>query len=223
LKAIATSDSAPALSSSGVTQPDNLVREFLIESHEGLDRLDQDLVARPGSVLSTETAMQYLEQEIISLTQDIWGATLNLDAVPHEAPAPLAPGRRTLDGVINITGAWAGAVVLQVAEPVARRAAAVMFGLDADRASLDDMQDAVGELTNMTGGNIKALLDGQCALSLPAVVEGRDYSIRVPGSEPVTRIGFDIEGEPVVVSLLARRERAEAAPERRPVEYSHIL
>lgn len=168
--------------------------------------------------------MQYLEQEIISLTQYIWGATLNLDAVPHDALVPLAPGQRTLDGVINITGAWAGAVVLQVPEPVARRAAAVMFELDADLASLEDMQDAVGELANMTGGNVKALLDGQCALSLPAVVEGRDYSIRVPGSEPVTRVSFDVDGEPFVVSLLTRRERVTVVKvESQPIEFSHIL
>jgi chemotaxis protein CheX len=168
--------------------------------------------------------MQYLEQEIIALTQYIWGATLNLDALPHQAPVALTPGRRTLDGVINITGAWAGAVVLQVPEAVARRAAAVMFELDADVASLEDMQDAVGELTNMTGGNVKALLDGQCALSLPAVVEGRDYSVRVPGSEPVTRVSFDLEGEAFVVSLLTRRERITAVRvDSQASEFSHIL
>ena len=75
-------------------------------------------------------------------------------------------------------------MLLQVPEAVARRAAAVMFELDASAASLEDMQDAVGELTNMTGGNVKALLEGQCALSLPAVVEGRDYSIPCPGARP---------------------------------------
>jgi chemotaxis protein CheX len=159
--------------------------------------------------------MQYLEQEIISLTQYIWGATLNLEAVPHEHPVPPAPGGRTLDGVINITGAWAGALVLQVPEPVARRAACVMFEVEADSASLEDMQDAVGELTNMTGGNVKALLEGHCHLSLPAVVEGKDYSIRVPGSEAVTRVTFDIEGEPFVVSLLTRRDRVVAAASER--------
>lgn len=150
--------------------------------------------------------MQYLEQEIISLTQYIWGATLNLEATPHDEPVPPVPGGRTLDGVINITGAWAGALVLQVPEHVARRAAAVMFELPEDAATLEDMQDAVGELTNMTGGNVKALLDGHCQLSLPAVVEGRDYSIRVPGSDAVTRVTFDIDGEPFVVSLLARSD-----------------
>ena len=168
--------------------------------------------------------MQYLEQEIISLTQYIWGATLNLEAMPHDAPVTPTPGSRTLDGVINITGAWAGAVVLQVPERIARRAAAVMFELEADAATLEDMQDAVGEITNMTGGNVKALLEGQCALSLPAVVEGRDYSIRVPGSEPVTRVSFDVEGEPFVVSLLTRRERVTVVKvERQPIELSHIL
>jgi CheY-specific phosphatase CheX len=161
--------------------------------------------------------MQYLEQEIISLTQYIWGATLNLEAVPLLDASSTTIGGRTLDGVINITGAWAGALVLQVPEHVARRAASVMFEMDEAAATLEDMQDAVGELTNMTGGNVKALLEGHCQLSLPAVVEGRDYSIRVPGSEAVTRVTFDVDGEPFVVSLLTRRDRVEGAPlERRP-------
>ncbi|MGV3517054.1 chemotaxis protein CheX [Luteitalea sp.] len=161
--------------------------------------------------------MQYLEQEIISLTQYIWGATLNLEAIPHDEPVPPVPGGRTLDGVINITGAWAGALVLQVPEHVARRAASVMFEIEEGSATLEDMQDAVGELTNMTGGNVKALLEGHCALSLPAVVEGRDYSIRVPGSQAITRVTFDIDGEPFVVSLLTRRDRVVGAPLERRV------
>ena len=168
--------------------------------------------------------MQYLEEEIIALTQYIWGATLNLETVPHEAPVPMAPGRRTLDGVINITGAWAGAVVLQVPEHVARRAAAVMFDLDPSAASPQDMQDAVGEITNMTGGNVKALLTGPCALSLPAVVEGRDYSIRIPGSETVTRVSFAVEGESFVVSLLCRHERVTVVKvDSQPIPFGHIL
>lgn len=155
--------------------------------------------------------MQYLEQEIISLTHYIWGATLDLEAVPLVGPSSAVIGGRTLDGVINITGAWAGALVLQVPEHVARRAASVMFGIDEAAATLEDMQDAVGELTNMTGGNVKALLEGHCQLSLPTVVEGRDYSIRVPGSEAVTRVTFEVDGEPFVVSLLTRRDRVEGA------------
>jgi CheY-specific phosphatase CheX len=167
--------------------------------------------------------MQYLEQEIVALTQSIWRTTLNLAAIPAGAARSSMPGGRTLDGVINITGAWAGALVLQVPEPVARRAAAVMFELAEGAATLEDMQDAVGELTHKTGGNVKALLDGQCQLSLPAVVEGRDYSIRVPGSEAVTRVAFDVGGQPFIVSLLTRRsEPRPPAPVAEP-EPAHIL
>lgn len=165
--------------------------------------------------------MQYLEQEIISLTQYIWGATLNLDAVPVANSSTAKVGGRTLDGVINITGAWAGALVLQVPEHVARRAASVMFEVDEAAATLEEMQDAIGELTNMTGGNVKALLEGHCHLSLPAVVEGRDYSIRVPGSEAVTRVTFDVDGEPFVVSLLTRRGLAADAPLDRRSSTTH--
>jgi CheY-specific phosphatase CheX len=168
--------------------------------------------------------MQYLEQEIISLTQDVWGTTLNLEALPHDAAARPVPSGRTLDGVVNITGAWAGALVLQLPEPVARRAAAVMFERDESAVSIADMQDAVGELTSLTGGNVKALLDGHCALSLPAVVEGRGYSIRVPGSEAVTRVTFDVGGEPLLVSLLARRQRVVTPRmEARAAEFTNIL
>lgn len=148
---------------------------------------------------------QFLEDEIVALTQYIWSTTVDLEPLPDLEAEAAPTGGRTLDGVINITGGWAGAVVLQVPEPVGRLAAAAMFQLDPASASLADMQDAVAELTNMTGGNIKALFDAPCALSLPTVVEGTNYSIRVPGSEAITRVVFEVAGAAVVVSLLARR------------------
>jgi CheY-specific phosphatase CheX len=64
------------------------------------------------------------------------------------------------------------------------------------------MQDALGEITNMTGGNIKALLPGACHLSLPAVVEGTSYTIRVPSTRIVTRVPFECEGMHGAVSIM---------------------
>ena len=54
----------------------------------------------------------------------------------------------------------------------------------------------------MTGGNIKTLLPGPSQLSLPAVVEGSDYRVIVPGSHVVTQLAFECQGEPVKVTLL---------------------
>jgi hypothetical protein len=56
----------------------------------------------------------------------------------------------------------------------------------------------------MTGGNVKALLPEACRLSLPTVVEGTDYTTRLPGGELVTTMAFDCEGSPLIVRLLRK-------------------
>ena len=55
----------------------------------------------------------------------------------------------------------------------------------------------------MTGGHLKSLMPGSCYLSLPAVVEGSNYSIRIPTAKVLTRVIFECEGMPAVVSLVA--------------------
>ncbi len=142
------------------------------------------------------------EREIAVLIDDIWMSTLGLPTRPVY-PVPAAPSAdRTLDGIINIAGDWQGTVAVQVPKALAARIAAKMFRLGDAPPTLEDMQDALGEITNMTGGNIKALLPGHCVLSLPAVVEGQAYTIRVPSSHVVTRVAFECEGFPALVSLM---------------------
>jgi CheY-specific phosphatase CheX len=88
--------------------------------------------------------------------------------------------------------------------PLAQRVAQIMFSLDGQLPSREDTQDALGEITNMTGGNIKALLPEPNVLSLPAVVEGEDYTLRVPGTCVVSRLVFQCQEAAFVVSLLQK-------------------
>ncbi len=141
-------------------------------------------------------------QKIAVLVDDIWMATLGLPTRPAADDASGSSSEPTLDGIINIAGDWQGTVAVRVPKPLAARIAARMFRLGDTAPTLEDMQDALGEITNMTGGNIKALLPGHCFLSLPAVVEGRADTIRVPSSQVVTRVAFECEGFPAVVSLM---------------------
>lgn len=147
--------------------------------------------------------MQIDAQEIAVLIDDIWMATLGLPTRPTapDSDGPSA-GHPTLDGIINIAGDWQGTVAVQVPRALAAIIAARMFRLGDQQPTIEDMQDALGEITNMTGGNIKALLPGQCVLSLPAVIEGRAYTIRVPSSHVVTKVAFECAGFPALVSLM---------------------
>ena len=44
-----------------------------------------------------------------------------------------------------------------------------MFGVDPESISVEQVEDALGELANMTGGNFKSLVPGPSVLSLPRV------------------------------------------------------
>ncbi len=146
--------------------------------------------------------MQYLEEEIRQVAEMVWDSVLGAPLV--RTPEIPPPPPRVVSGWVHFTGAFEGAVAIECSAEFARSAAATMFGVEEGSATPSDMQDAMGELTNMTGGNVKALLPEGCRLSLPTVVEGTDYSARVPGSELLTSVGFKCQGSPVVVRLLRK-------------------
>jgi CheY-specific phosphatase CheX len=151
--------------------------------------------------------MELALEDITRLTEDIWLSTVGLAVRPSEETVPGRLSGRTLDGIVNITGDYHGAVVVQCPLGLAARLARAMFDLGSGRPTLADMQDALGEITNMTGGNVKALLPGTCHLSLPAVVEGEDYTIRVPGTRTTHRAVFACGSESFVVSIVSAGER----------------
>lgn len=147
--------------------------------------------------------MVIAERDVAYLIDEICLATLGMATHPLRPGDPsLVPGEPSLDGVINISGDCQATVALQVSRPLAMRMASVMFRLGSIPPTLEDMQDALGELTNMLGGNIKSLLEGECYLSLPAVIEGRAYTVAIPGAQVMTRVEFMCDGLPATIHLL---------------------
>jgi len=73
-----------------------------------------------------------------------------------------------------VSGGWAGVVTVELDEGVAQQLSARMLALPEGEPVADgDIADAVGELVNMVGGNVKSLMPGPSVLSLPAVAAGR--------------------------------------------------
>lgn len=151
--------------------------------------------------------MEISESDILELTVNIWNSVLEMEASPADASAPLPETERTLSGCITLDGAWKGAVALHCSTGLARRVASVIFGVAPEMASQDEVQDALGELTNMIGGQMKSLLPRPTHLSLPAVAEGVDYTLRIPGCRILNQVRLDCAGESFVVTLLHQGER----------------
>ena len=150
--------------------------------------------------------MAFAETEICEVTESIWRSVLGLDVRRGASGSAHDGRRRFLTGCVQVTGAWEGAITVDCSAALARRAAGIMFDVDPDSAELPEIQDALGELTNMTGGNIKNLLPSPSLLSLPSVTEGLDYSVSVPGGRLLTEVSFECQGEPLLVRVLKKED-----------------
>lgn len=146
--------------------------------------------------------MQFIEKEIREYTENIWKSILSLEAKPSSNDSPDEEKKFDLIGCIHITGAWDGTVTIDFPMSLAKRVATIMFSLNEQNLELEMIQDALGELTNITGGNIKSLLPEPCQLSLPTVAV--TAKLRVPGSETISRVNFQCAGDDFRVSLLKK-------------------
>ena len=155
--------------------------------------------------------MPVKDSEIAQIVAAIWQSVLGIECVPT-TDLPGASGS-TMLGCVHITGSWQGAVVLGCPRAFASRAATIMFNTSQEDCNVTDMQDAVAELTNMIGGNLKGLFsyDHACQLSLPSVVTGTDYTTRIPGSQPLNRIAIECGDHVIVINVLEKLAAANAA------------
>ena len=146
------------------------------------------------------------EPELTEITERVWASLVEAPLLPRQPgqPGPV-PGTRTFTGCVQITGAWEGAVTVHCSEALARRLTAAMFMVDPGDTTSEEVSDALGELANMVGGNVKALLPEPCRISLPAVADGMDYRLSVPGARPLTAVTWTCLGDPLMVRLLERR------------------
>jgi chemotaxis protein CheX len=132
--------------------------------------------------------MAVTAQDIGQIVTDIWTSMLGFPVEGRSAPIE-ANGDRNLSASVQISGGWDGTVLVSCSEDLARRAAAAMF--DAEEASDEEMRDALGEIANMTAGNVKSHIEAYCRLSLPMVAEGKELLISIPGSTVVAEAAFD--------------------------------
>lgn len=116
--------------------------------------------------------------------EEVFQLMLGLNCRREPASAPAQPGE-SVTAVVGFGGILSGACVFRSSSAAAVQIAAHMTGLEF--ASVDDtVKDAIGEICNMLAGAWKGKvpeLAANCGLSVPAVITGRDYNLRVQAPE----------------------------------------
>ena len=90
-------------------------------------------------------------------------------------------------------------VELSVSAWMARHIASSMFAIEDADLSNEELSDALGEVVNMIGGNIKGVLGGDGDLSLPDVGLSREHDEQ--SVKPGLLVTMDRQGESLSVRL----------------------
>jgi chemotaxis protein CheX len=150
------------------------------------------------------------EEQICTLTKLAWTTVLKTAVKPVDTPGTLGGGK-FVAAKVKVIGSWNGSVMVGCSYALAKRAAGKMFDMPAESISPDELRDAVGEMANILGGNVKTLIAGKCRLSLPSVSEVDDQSVFAASEKDRMNVWFESEGERFVVQLLAENDVATIA------------
>ncbi len=125
---------------------------------------------------------------IEQIVENVFQTMMGLEVHALEGPTPVH--EQLVTGSISLTGAWRGAVLVECPLEEAFFLTSRMVGVPLPSDLTDDVRDAVGELANMVGGNLKSVLPAGVALSLPSVVSGSNYRLVFPYAKKIRRWVF---------------------------------
>lgn len=145
-----------------------------------------------------------LSDELAGVIETVWSEVLRASVRRLEIEEPSSLRLSSVTARIRVAGPSPHVIFLSCSESLARRLAAFMFKVDAADASDDDVRDAIGEMVNMVGGNVKCIFDGPSVLSLPEVEIGGACggpAWSYPGA--IGEVRFDDGGEPLLLAVAA--------------------
>ena len=141
------------------------------------------------------------EDDLRTIAQQVWSSYLDIDGSKPLLPVPAANVIVDVTGSVSVTGAWRGHVLVGCSDGASRNAASALLGIQLDEVTDDDVADALGELANIIGGNVKSLLPEPCALSLPHV-HVESAAGKYPAAVEVCKLDGSWLNESVTVSVL---------------------
>lgn len=159
------------------------------------------------------------DESVWGIVDQVWESLLQATAERSSGNLDGVPAQDLMSAVVEINGAWAGAVHVTCTASAAESIARIMLMLGGEEeASREDVEDALGEVVNVIGGNVKALVEPPTKLSLPSVQRGP-----APGTGTIIRrVGTTWHGthvEVVVTELgghTEEQDRQTAPGEQQP-------
>lgn len=118
-------------------------------------------------------------EKVIETTIEIFTTMVMMDVASSGAPLnELGSLQKSITGMIGLAGTHKGVLAVHFPNKVAMAITSNFLGMDVEDMN-EDVQDAIGEIANMLGGNLKTILSEKgkdIILSLPSTISGDQYS-----------------------------------------------
>ena len=134
-----------------------------------------------AAVLSeANTTEDTVRQTIAEITKGVFSTMVMLDVV-DEPPldAPVLNFHETVTSMVGMAGSHSGILAIHCPKKLALLVTSNMLGMEVTEVD-DDVNDAMGEIANMVGGDVKHIFSpkgGDINLSIPTVIYGSDYAL----------------------------------------------
>lgn len=127
-------------------------------------------------------------------TRSVFHTMLSMDVSVSEANSSLELSGSKVVGCVGFAGDVVGNICIHVPNHFARVMTAAMLGMEVDEVEDDEeINDVIGEVSNMVGGDMKSKLCDAgfpCVLSIPNVTSGSDFKIESKGWMRHEKIAF---------------------------------
>jgi chemotaxis protein CheX len=149
--------------------------------------------------MSVETVVS--EGDLAEMVEQVWVSYLDPEGLSPLILTGDDKQQSEVHSTVSITGSWHGHLVYASSTAAARKAAAAFLAMEVDEVGQEDVSDVLGELANIVGGNVKAMLPAGCFLSLPTVVLAPDTASYYPAAARISGLYGRWDGEPISISM----------------------
>jgi chemotaxis protein CheX len=119
-----------------------------------------------------------IADKLIASTNEIFTGMVMMEIESIDPPVePLGQMKKSITGMIGLAGTFKGVLAIHFSNDIAMAVTGSFLGLDVEEIN-EDVHDAVGEIANMLGGDLKAILSDKgkdIQLSLPSTIGGDEY------------------------------------------------
>ncbi len=135
-----------------------------------------------------------IKKRISASVEEIFSTMVMMSIVPSAQGMDLKPLKKSITAVIGFSGEKRGLLAVHMPLKVAFAVTSSFLMMDVDELN-EDVEDAIGELANMIGGEVKNILSSggkDIDLSVPSTISGETYDFQAGRGNDRYIVNFEV-------------------------------